>query len=172
MRLSLSGILRCTPQHTDAGSRWRGVHRGSWGQKMTVIQVFQTFQTQDQALEYLETVRWRGEPHCPYCGDPAVYRHASGDRARARWQCRACTRAFSVTVGTIFHGTHIALRDWFILVALQLDAKKGVSSGQAARDLGLRRQTVWRMMHRIRAAMATDPEQAALLHRLVEADES
>ena len=139
---------------------------------MSVIKVFQTFQTQDQAIDYLETIRWRGKPRCPYCGDPAVYRHASGDRAKARWQCRACTRAFSVTVGTIFHGTHIALRDWFILVALQLDSEKSVSSVQAARDLGMRRQTVWRMMHRIRTAMANDQDQAALLQSIVEADET
>ena len=139
---------------------------------MTIIEVFQTFQTQDQAIEYLESIRWRGEPACPYCGDCSVSRHASTDRKRPRWQCHECRRAFSVTVGTIFHGTHIALRDWFILLALMLNAKKSVSSCQAARDLGIRRQTVWTMMHRIRLAMANDKDQAGLLHGIVEADET
>lgn len=137
---------------------------------MTINDIFQTFQTQDQAIEYLESVRWRGEPTCPYCGAERVSRHASTDRKRSRWQCHECRRAFSVTVGTIFHGTRVALRDWFILLALMLNAKKSVSSCQAARDLGIRRQTVWTMMHRIRIAMANDQEQASLLHGIVETE--
>ncbi len=60
--------------------------------------------TQEQAIEHLEKVRWHGQPHCPYCGSIAVGRHASGDRDVPRWQCRDCTRAFAVTVGTLFHG--------------------------------------------------------------------
>ena len=101
---------------------------------MTIIEIFQAFETQDQAIDYLESVRWHGEPTCPYCGAYGVSRHASTDRKRSRWQCHECRRAFSVTVGTIFHGTHVALRDWFILLALMLNAKKSVSSCQAARD--------------------------------------
>jgi transposase-like protein len=139
---------------------------------MNILEIFQSFQTQEQALEYLEKVRWRGEPHCPYCGSVTVYRHASGDRRSQRWQCQPCTRAFSATVGTIFHGTHIPLRQWFLVLALMLNAKKSASAYQIARDIGMRRPTVWSMMHRIRVAMAGDPEQAKLLHGIVEADET
>lgn len=139
---------------------------------MNVIQVFQSFQTQDQAVEYLEKVRWAGEPHCPYCGSTSVGRHASGDRDMPRWQCRDCTRAFAVTVGTLFHGTHMPLRTWFLVLALMLNAKKSASSYQIARDVGVRRPTVWSMMQRIRTAMAADPDQAKLLHGIVEADET
>ncbi|MDQ3080906.1 MAG: IS1595 family transposase [Gemmatimonadota bacterium] len=88
-----------------------------------------------------------------------------------RWQCQDCTRAFSVTVGTIFHGTHIPLQQWFLVMALMVNAKKSASSYQIARDLGMRRPTVWSMMHRIRVAMAEDQEQAPLLFGIVEADE-
>jgi len=48
---------------------------------MNLLALFQSFQTQEQALEYLEKVRWKGRPVCPYCQDERVYRHASGDRA-------------------------------------------------------------------------------------------
>jgi hypothetical protein len=89
-----------------------------------------------------------------------------------RWQCRKCTRAFAATVGTIFHGTHIPLRNWFLCIALMLNAKKSASAYQIARDLGMRRPTVWSMMHRVRVAMANDPEQSTLLHGIVEADET
>lgn len=139
---------------------------------MNLIEVFQSFQTQDQAIEYLEKVRWNGEPHCPYCGSLAVGRHASPDRAKPRWQCRECGRAFSVTVGTVFHGTHVPLRDWFLVLALMLAAKKSASAYQISRDIGKRRATVWTMMQRLRTAMAADPEQERLLHGIVEADET
>lgn len=139
---------------------------------MNLIEVFQNFQTQEQAVEYLEGVRWRGRTVCPYCQSEKVGRHASGDRASMRWQCRDCTRAFAVTVGTIFHGTHISLKRWFLVLGLMLNAKKSASAYQIARDLGMRRPTVWSMMHRIRNAMANDAAQAELMYGIVEADET
>lgn len=139
---------------------------------MNVIELFQTFKTQEQALTYLENVRWRGQPVCPYCHSEKVGRHSSGDREHMRWQCRTCTRAFASTVGTIFHGTHVPLRDWFLVIALMLNAKKSASAMQISRDIGRRRATVWSMMHRIRLAMADDPYQKKLLYGIVEADET
>lgn len=139
---------------------------------MNVIEIFQSFQTQEQAIEHLEGVRWAGQPVCPYCGSVNAGRHASPDRNMARWQCRDCTRAFSVTIGTLFHGTHIPLRNWFLVLALMLNAKKSASAYQIARDLGMRRPTVWSMMQRIRTAMAADSEQERLLHGIVEVDET
>jgi transposase-like protein len=139
---------------------------------MNIFEIFQSFQTQEQSIAYLERVRWGKTPYCPYCGSFSVGRHASGDRSMARWQCRDCTRAFAVTVGTLFHGTHIPLRNWFLVLALMLNAKKSASAYQISRDTGMRRATVWSMMHRIRAAMAADPEQEKLLYGIVEADET
>lgn len=139
---------------------------------MDILGVLHSFQTQEQAMDYLENVRWKGRPVCPYCQGTAVGRHVSGDRAGQRWQCRTCKRAFSGTVGTIFHGTHIELRKWFLVTALMMNAKKSASACQIARDLGMRRPTVWSMMHRIRVAMASDPAQTALMHGIVEADET
>lgn len=139
---------------------------------MNILQLFQTFQTQEQAIDHLEAVRWRGRPVCPYCHGEQVCRHASGDRKGQRWQCQDCTRAFAVTVGTIFHGTHIPLKSWFLVLALMLNAKKSASSRQIARDLGMRQPTVWSMMHRARTAMMGDADQSVLLHEIVEADET
>lgn len=139
---------------------------------MNIIEVFQSFQTQEQAVEHLERVRWGGEPTCPYCGSAGIGRHASADRNMARWQCRDCSRSFAVTVGTLFHGTHVPLRNWFLVLALMLNAKKSCSAYQIARDLGMRRATVWSMMQRVRTAMAADPDQERLLHGIVEADET
>ena len=139
---------------------------------MNVTEVFRTLDTQEQAIEYLEKVRWAGHPLCPYCNSVAVGRHASSDRSMARWQCRNCTRTFAVTVGTPFHGTHVPLRDWFLVLALMLNAKKPASASKISRDLSIRRATVWSMMQRAKAAMAADPVQKTLLHKLVEADDT
>lgn len=139
---------------------------------MDIIELFQNFQTQEQAIDHLEKVRWHGRPICPYCQSEDVGRHASGDRAQQRWQCHHCSRAFAVTVGTLFHGTHISLKNWFLVIALMLNAKKSASAYQIARDLGMRRPTVWSMMHRVRTSMANDPQQEALLYGIVEADET
>ncbi|HVZ91084.1 MAG TPA: IS1595 family transposase [Rhizomicrobium sp.] len=139
---------------------------------MNILQLFQSFQTPEQALSHLENARWHGRPVCPYCSSEKVSRHASGDRAAMRWQCQKCSRAFAVTVGTIFHGTHIPLKNWFLVLALMLNAKKSASAYQIARDLGMRRPTVWSMMHRVRVAMACDPDQSALMYGIVEADET
>ena len=140
--------------------------------RVKIDDVFNSFQTQAQAVEYLERVRWHGKPVCPYCGGGAVYRHTSPDRASSRLQCYKCHRAFAVTVGTIFHGTHIPLRDWFLCVALVLNATKSANAYQIARDLGMRRATVWTMMQRIRSAIANDPDQARMLYGIVGADDT
>lgn len=135
---------------------------------MNIVDLFQSFQTQEQAVEYLETVRWGEEPHCPYCKSVVVGRHASSDRKMPRWQCRDCIRAFAVTVGTPFHGTHIPLRSWFLVLAMMLDARRSTTASEISRDLGIRRPTVSSMMQRIREAMAADQEQEKLLLRIVD----
>jgi transposase-like protein len=139
---------------------------------MNILELFQSFQTKEQAVDHLEKVRWHGRPVCPYCHSEKVCRHVSGDRASQRWQCEDCTRAFSVTVGTIFHGTHVPLKNWFLVLALMLNAKKSASAYQIARDLGMRRPTVWSMMHRVRVAMSRDADQRDLMYGIVEADET
>lgn len=138
---------------------------------MNLLDLFQRYQDNDVAIAYLESIRWKNGIICPYCNSDKTCKHhvSVGDKIRKRWQCQSCHRPFSVTVGTIFHHTHIDLNKWFWLISLMLNAKKGLSACQAARDLGMRRPTVWSMMHRIRKAMATD--QATLLQGIVEMDE-
>lgn len=133
-----------------------------------IVAIYRQFPTRERCIEHLEAVRWGGRPLCPYCGAEAISRHREALRDD-RWQCQRCKRSFSVTVDTIFHRTHIDLQRWFLLISLMLSAKKGLSAMQAARDLEMRRPTVWSMMHRIRKALADDGE---LLRGVVEMDET
>lgn len=134
----------------------------------SLIEVYRRWPTKEAAVAHLEKVRWPDGPHCPKCGADTVARKAEPGQAD-RLQCWSCERSFSATVGTIFHNSHIDLQKWFLLIALMLNAKKGLSAMQAARDLDMRRPTVWSMMHRIRAAMTDDGK---LLSGLVEMDEA
>ena len=134
---------------------------------MNLIEIFAKFQDNQQAIEYLEQIRWRDGVICTKCGSNKTCKHR--EKTKTRWQCWNCHHIFSVTVGTIFHHSHVPLNKWFMLIALMLNAKKGLSSLQASRDLGLRAMTTWSMMHRIRNAMATD--QGELLKGIVEMDE-
>lgn len=134
----------------------------------SLVEIYRRFPTKEAAIAHLEQVRWPHGPECPLCGSTSTARHAEKGQAD-RWQCWDCKRSFSATVGTIFHNSHVDLQRWFLLIALMLNAKKGLSASQAARDLETRRPTVWSMMHRVRAALKDD---GRLLCGLVEMDEA
>ena len=108
----------------------------------------------------------RKKPVCPYCGCVGATKVKDSDRYH---HCRACNKQFSVTVNTIFHDTKLSIQKWFLVMSLMMNAKKGLSAYQIARDLGMRRPTVWSMTHRIRKAMTTN--QANLLQGIVEMNE-
>jgi transposase-like protein len=86
-----------------------------------------------------------------------------------RYHCNNCNTSYSVTVGTIFHKTHLDLQKWFLAISLILNAKKGMSARQLARDLEVNRNTAWYMGMRIRKAMFEDKD---LLQGIVEMDET
>ncbi len=132
---------------------------------MNIIQVYKQFPTQQDCLDHLEKVRWNGEPKCPYCNSLRVTKFIK----ESRYHCNACNTSFSITVKTIFHKTKLDLQKWFLAISLILNAKKGMSSRQLARDIEVNKNTAWLMLMRIRRAMR---EQGALLEGIVEADET
>lgn len=133
----------------------------------SIIAVYKRWPTQADCLNHLATVRWGEKPMCAYCGADTVCKKTEADQ-RPRLQCWSCHKSFSATVNTIFHNSHVDLQKWFLLISLMFSAKKGLSAMQAARNLEMRRPTVWSMMHRIRAAMVDDGK---LLAGIVEMDE-
>jgi transposase-like protein len=130
---------------------------------MNIISIYKQFPTPDACLAHLEEVRWHGKPWCPYCKSrrvtPNEHRH----------HCNACNTSFSVTVSTIFHKTKIDLQRWFLAIALVLNARKGISARQLARDIEVNKNTAWLMLMRIRKAMIDDGD---MLEGIIEADET
>ncbi len=135
---------------------------------MNIIQIFEWFPDQESCVAHLEAARWKGEPKCPYCGSANT---APSNDARRRHRCYDCKTSFSVTVGTIFHRTHLPLQKWFLAIMLMLNAKKGLSALQLSRDLDVNKNTAWRIAMQIKRAM-TQAEHRLLLAGIVEMDET
>lgn len=134
---------------------------------MDIIEIFELFPTQQDCIAYLEKVRWPDKPICPYCKSPKQ----TPLPKEQRYHCNNCNTSFSVTVGTIFHKTHLPLQKWFLATSLILNALKGISSRQLARHLKVHRNTAWRISMKIREAMM-EQEQRKILSGLIEMDET
>lgn len=112
------------------------------------------FTDADKAREALEAVRWPNGPFCPHCGVTENIAAVSGNKHRAGlYYCNACHGQFTVTVGTVFERSKIPLNKWWLAVHLLSSSKKGISSHQLHRSLGVTYKTAWFMTHRIREAM-------------------
>lgn len=133
------------------------------------------FKDEEQARAYLESVRWPDGPVCPHCG---VINHAYALNGEAHrpglYTCADCRKQFSVTVGTLFERSHVPLHKWLLAFHLLCSSKKGHSSHQIHRMIGVTYKTAWFMTHRIREAMK-DPVFTSRLGgggNVVEADET
>ncbi len=116
------------------------------------------FQDVNKAREYLERVRWPDGPICPHCGSVGGHYELHGKAHRpGLWKCHDCREQFSVTVGTVFERSKIPLNVWLQAVYLLCSSKKGISSHQLHRTLGVTYKTAWFMTHRIREAMTNRP---------------
>lgn len=112
------------------------------------------FKDEDKAREYLEALRWPNGPVCPHCGAEGGYPIQTARRA-GLYKCKhkECRKQFTVTVGTVFERSKIPLTKWLMATYLMCSSKKGISSHQLHRMLGVQYKTAWFMTHRIREAM-------------------
>jgi transposase-like protein len=131
-------------------------------------QLLQTFSDEKVCRQYLEDQLWKGTPTCPKCGHQRSYKLNDGKTYKCA--SKECYKKYTVTVGTVFENTNIKLGTWFAAIYLCTAHKKGISSLQLSRDLGVTQKTAWFLLHRIREMMKEKAPK--LLRNVVEVDET
>jgi transposase-like protein len=133
------------------------------------------FHDEEAAYAFVEGKLWPDGPVCPHCKGMDRIGKMGGKSTRiGLYKCYACRKPFTVKMGTIFESSHIELKLWLQAIHLLCASKKGISSNQLHRTLGVTLKTAWFISHRIRLAMTTlgvEPPMGGE-GRQVEADET
>jgi transposase-like protein len=115
---------------------------------ISTFQLFERFPDQESARVYFESRLWPVGVVCPVC--------KSGERITARkagyYRCNACKEDFTVRTGTVMERSHIPLNKWLYAMYLLVTARKGISSMQLAKEIGVTQKSAWFMLHRLREA--------------------
>ncbi|HEY1526091.1 MAG TPA: IS1595 family transposase [Candidatus Angelobacter sp.] len=135
---------------------------------ISTFQLFQAFPDEEAARLYLESRLWPDGPICPEC--------KTKDRVypwirTGYYRCERCVRLiFTVRTGTIFERSKVPLHKWLYAIYLLVTARKGISSLQLAKEIGITQKSAWFVLHRLREA-CSKPEVIAKLKGIVELDE-
>lgn len=109
------------------------------------------FPTEQSCIDYLEERRWRGNVVSPFDPTSKVYKCKDN-----KYRCKNTMKYFNVKTNTIFHKSSVPLIKWMMAIWLILTHKKGISSIQLSRDIGVTQKTAWFMSHRIRKALGIE----------------
>jgi len=130
----------------------------------SAFEFFERFPDEKAAREYLETARWPGGICCIHCGNDEVYKIRDGKI----YTCKACRKQSSIRTGTVMEGSHIPVRKWLYAMYLVSISRKGISSVQLAKEIGVTQKTAWFLLGRIREACQMEGPVGGV----VEADET
>lgn len=134
----------------------------------SLMELIEHFNTEEVCRKYMAYERWQGKATCPDCGCEKVYHYEDG----IRYKCSSCIKIFNVKSGTIYEGSRVPLRKWFVAIYMLIEHKKGISSYQLARDIKVTQKTAWFMLHRLRHKLGMDNDQNEELDGVVSADET
>ncbi len=135
--------------------------------KLTIstFQLFQMFPDQESARVYLESRLWPEGAKCPVCG--------LGTRITIRkngyYRCNQCKEDFTVRTGTIFERSHVPLHKWIYAMYLLVTSRKGISSMQLSKEIGITQKSAWFVLQRLREACGSNPD---MLEGIIEIDET
>lgn len=131
---------------------------------ISTFQVFSLFPNEGAAIKYIEGRRWPNGVACPGCSEAKRIGTRKGG-----YRCNACKLDFTVRTGTIFERSHVPLHKWLYAMYLLMTARKGVSSLQLGKEIGVTQKSAWFLLQRIREACGNDP---TVLKGVVEIDET
>jgi transposase-like protein len=132
---------------------------------ISTFKLFEMYPGVETARKYLESRLWKDGVKCPKC--------AAGKRITARkdgfYRCNACKLDFTVRTGTIFERSHVPLHKWIYAMYLLVTSRKGISSMQLAKEIGITQKSAWFVLQRLREACGND---LTMLRGIVEVDET
>lgn len=134
---------------------------------ISTFKLFELFPDEEAARKYLEDRLWPNGPKCPTCG--GVERLTT--RKNGFYRCNACQFDFTIRTGTIFGRSHIPLHKWVHAMYLLVTARKGISSLQLAKQIGISQHAAWFMLQRLREA-CSHPDNIDKLKGIIEIDEA
>ena len=112
------------------------------------------FHNEEAAYAFVEARIWPNGPVCPHCGGFERISKMGGKSTRiGTYKCYQGRKPFTVKIGTVFEASHVKMNVWLQAIYLMVGSKKGISSNQLHRILGVTLKTAWFMSHRIREAM-------------------
>ena len=132
---------------------------------ISTLQLFQMFPDQETARLYLESRLWPEGATCPTCSG----RERITVRKGGYYRCNQCKIDFTVRTATIFERSHVPLHKWIYSMYLLVTSRKGISSMQLAKEIGITQKSAWFVLQRLREACGND---TTLLSGLVEIDEA
>jgi len=133
----------------------------------SILDLVKHFDTEQKCIEHLTNLRWGGNVVSPSNKESKVY-VCKGNK----YKCKETGKYFNVRTGTFFDDTKIPLQKWFIALWLMSSHKKGISSHQLAKDIGVTQKTAWYMLHRLRNAFGNNSPKGLGYNNAVEADET
>lgn len=132
---------------------------------ISTFELFEIFPDAETARQYLELRLWPDGPVCLTCkGGERITKRAGGF-----YRCNACNLDFTVRTGTIFERSHVPLHKWLYAMYLLVTARKGISSMQLAKEIGITQKSAWFLLQRLREACSKDMEK---LRGMIEIDET
>lgn len=121
----------------------------NFGAFNSLYDLFEAFPTEEACISYLESKRWENGVVSPYDPTSKVYKRGDG-----MYRCSNTGKNFNVRVGTIFEGTKLPLRKWFMAIYLLCNHKKAISATQLAKDISVTIKTAWFLLHKVRATFS------------------
>ena len=132
---------------------------------ISTFELFEMFPDQETARFYLEGRLWPQGPLCPVCG----LGEGITERKDGFYRCNQCKEDFTVRTGTIFERSHVPLHKWVYAMYLLVTARKGISSLQLSKEIGITQKSAWFVLHRLREACGPDLQK---LRGIIEIDET
>lgn len=133
----------------------------------SLFELFEAFPTEQSCIEHLEQLRWNGNVVSPFDTSSVVYKCKDN-----KYRCKNTGKYFNVKTNTLFDSSKVSLRKWFAAIWLVTCHKRGISSIQLGRDIGVTQKTAWFMLHRIRRAFGITNDDNNEIKGEIEVDET